>query len=94
MQKKHRFSQINLRHSLEIIGINQLNSISNRGLTIQDLMENGAGLGWLINPQQQQVFIYQPKKSVVILERPKFLTDDLLLVGFKLEMRVIWDVEF
>lgn len=61
---------------------------------MQEYMENGAGLGWLINPQQQQVFIYQPKKAVVILERPKFLTDDLLLVGFKLEMRVIWDVEF
>ncbi|MCK4493995.1 MAG: hypothetical protein KAU26_08050 [Methylococcales bacterium] len=25
MQKKHRFSQINLRHSLEIVGINELN---------------------------------------------------------------------
>ena len=61
---------------------------------MQEYMENGARLGWLINPQQQQVFIYQPEKSVVILERPKFLTDDLLLVGFKLEMRVIWNASF
>ena len=51
-------------------------------------------LGWLINPQQQQVFIFQAEKEVVILDNLEFLTADNLLSGFKLEMQNLWKVSF
>jgi len=61
---------------------------------MQEYMENGASLGWLINPQQKQVFVFHPEKEVIVLDNPKFLTHDKLLIGFKLEMQTLWDVGF
>ena len=38
---------------------------------MQRYLENGALLGWLINPQDQQVEIYRLGQSVEILTAPK-----------------------
>ncbi|GAA6615204.1 hypothetical protein NUACC26_009930 [Scytonema sp. NUACC26] len=34
---------------------------------MQEYMDNGVQLGWLINPQQQQVEVYRAGQSVEIL---------------------------
>ncbi len=61
---------------------------------MQEYRDNGTSLGWLINPQQRQVFIFQPEKEVVILDNPEFLIANELLNGFKLEMKSLWEVGF
>lgn len=61
---------------------------------MQEYMENGASLGWLVNPQQKQVFVFQPEKAVVTLGNPEFLTADELLSGFKLDVQNLWNVGF
>jgi Uma2 family endonuclease len=61
---------------------------------ILEYQENGASLGWLIDPVEKQVFVYQPEKEVISLEQPEFLTADDVLPGFRLDLKKIWDVGF
>ena len=42
---------------------------------------NGMRLGWLINPQQQQVEVYRLGQPVEILQSPLMLDGENVLVG-------------
>ena len=55
-----------------------------------EYLENGAQLGWLINPQNQQVEIYRQGRDVEILDRPTELSGEDVLPGFRLNLRRIW----
>ena len=76
----------------------ELRSPSDTIKTLQDKMqeysENGASLGWLIDPVAQQVLVFQPQKAIVSLDKPEFLSADDLLIGFRLDMGKIWEVGF
>ena len=61
---------------------------------MQEYSENGASLGWLIDPEGQQVLVFQPEKAIVRLDKPQFLLADNLLTGFRLELQKLWDVGF
>ena len=61
---------------------------------MQEYIENGVGLGWLIDSETRRVFVYQPQKEITLLEQPEFLSEDAVLAGFKLDMQKIWNVEF
>jgi Uma2 family endonuclease len=50
---------------------------------------NGVRLGWLINPQQQQVEIYRLGKPVEILQSPHSLEGEDVLPGFTLDLSSI-----
>jgi Uma2 family endonuclease len=52
--------------------------------------ENGAQLGWLIDPQNQRVEIYRPGKEVEILENPEALSGEDVLPGFVLQLNGIF----
>ena len=47
-------------------------------------------LGWLINPQQQQVEIYCQGKQADILSAPNSLSGESVLSGFVLDLQPIW----
>ena len=57
---------------------------------MQEYLDNGAQLGWLINPQNQQVEIYRQGRDVEILEHPTELSGEDILPGFRLNLRRIW----
>ena len=52
--------------------------------------ENGVSLGWLIDPFNRRVYVYQPKHEVVILDNPVSVSGGPLLPGFKLIMADLW----
>jgi len=54
--------------------------------------DNGARLGWLIDPQSRQVSIYQPETEVMVLDNPDSLAGEAVLPGFVLDLNVVWDV--
>jgi Uma2 family endonuclease len=62
--------------------------------TLQAKMEeyraNGVRLGWLINPQQQQVEIYRLGQEVEILQSPTLLSGEDVLSGFTLDLSSIF----
>ncbi|WP_017652056.1 Uma2 family endonuclease [Fortiea contorta] len=53
---------------------------------MQEYLENGLRLGWLINPQSQQVEIYRIGQSVEIVNLPALLSREAVLPGFELQM--------
>lgn len=57
---------------------------------MREYMENGVWLGWLLNPQDRQVEIYQPGQAVEILRSPNRLSGEPLLPGFMLDLSEIF----
>ncbi|MBW4609964.1 MAG: Uma2 family endonuclease [Hassallia sp. WJT32-NPBG1] len=72
----------------------ELRSESDRLQVLQDKMQeyidNGTQLGWLIDRKQRQVFIYRPNIAVEELDNPKTLCDEQLLPGFILDLSQVW----
>ena len=72
----------------------ELRSASDRLKTLQDKMkeyrDNGAKLGWLIDPKNKQIEIYRPNQEVEIKENPQSLSGENVLPGFVLDLTVIW----
>ena len=56
---------------------------------MQEYLDNGARLCWLIDRQNQQVKIYRPGKSVEIVESPKTLSGEDILPEFVLNLTEI-----
>lgn len=87
-EQKQKFAPICPDFVLELL------SPSDTLLEIQNKMveyrDNGAELGWLIDPKIQRVEIYRPQSSVEILNDPVALQGDLLLPGFVLDLTMIW----
>jgi Uma2 family endonuclease len=54
-----------------------------------EYMENGAHLGWLLDPQTQRVYIYRPGQLVECLEHPATLSGAPVLPGFVFNVREI-----
>lgn len=57
---------------------------------MQEYMDNGALLGWLIDPQEKRVYIYRPNQPVETLDNPAELRSDPVLPGFVLYVREVW----
>lgn len=57
---------------------------------MQEFMSNGAVLGWLIDPMERRVYVYQPDAAVQQLDNPTTLNGDPTLPGFVLNLGKIW----
>ena len=57
---------------------------------MKEYMENGAKLGWLIDPKKKRVEIYREKESAEILTAPTDISGEAVLPGFVLDLRQIW----
>lgn len=53
---------------------------------MQDYINNGTRLGWLINPKDQQVEIYRSSQAVEVLQLPISLSGEDVLPGFILDL--------
>jgi Uma2 family endonuclease len=53
---------------------------------MQEYLENGLKLGWLINPQEQQVEIYRPNQAIEIVQLPTILSGEKVLPEFILDI--------
>jgi len=58
---------------------------------MQEYMENGCRLGWLINRKKREVEIYRPGQDVEVLQCPLTLSGENVLPGFVLNLQKIWD---
>ena len=55
-----------------------------------EYVENGASLGWLIDPLERRVYVYQPDREPVVLVDPVSVSADPLLPGFTLNATELW----
>jgi len=76
----------------------ELRSPSDPLQTLQDKMQeyidNGALLGWLLDAPNRRVYIYRPGLAVECLEHPSALFGAPELPGFVLELAKIWEPDF
>ncbi|MEC4986367.1 MAG: Uma2 family endonuclease [Oscillatoria sp. PMC 1068.18] len=56
---------------------------------MQEYLDCGVSLGWLIDPQNQQVEIYRQGKEIEILQSPVSLSGEDILPGFVLDLSQI-----
>jgi Uma2 family endonuclease len=61
---------------------------------LQEYIENGAQLGWLLVPDTREVYVYRPASEPEQLANPTQITGDPLLPGFVLTLAEIWDPGF
>jgi Uma2 family endonuclease len=57
---------------------------------MQEYLDNGARLGWLIDPESRHVYVYRPDAPVERLDSPDTISGDPVLRGFVLDLREIW----
>lgn len=62
-------------------------SISKLQAKMLEYINNGAKLGWLIDPQNKKVEIYRSGREVEVLENPIELSGEDVLPGFVLNLR-------
>ncbi len=58
---------------------------------MQEYIDNGAQLGWLIDPRERDVYVYRPDEEVVCLSDPETISGDSLLPNFVLDVRRLWE---
>jgi Uma2 family endonuclease len=57
---------------------------------MQEYIDNGARLGWLIDPTERMVYVYRPGESVERLEAPEKVSGEPVLPGLVLQLGSIW----
>ena len=61
---------------------------------MREYIDNGAMLGWLIDPITRRIWVYWPNQAVEVLEEPEALSGDPELPGFTLHLGPIWNPEY
>ena len=57
---------------------------------MQEYIDNGAQLGWLLDPQEKKVYVYRPNVPVEMLTQPQTLSGEPILHGFVLPLVEVW----
>ena len=68
----------------------ETDSIKTLQSKMQEYIDNGAKLGWLIDPKTQKVEIYRLGKQVEILQNPATLSGEDVLPGFILNLSSVF----
>lgn len=86
-EQRRRFAPICPDFVLELKSpSDELNTLQ---VKLEEYIDNGAQLGWLIDPEAQQVHCYYPKGAVEILNQPKTLCGGVVLPNFVMDLTLI-----
>ncbi len=76
----------------------EIRSASDRLSTLQakmqEYIDNGARLGWMIDPIGRRAYVYRPGVAVEVLDMPQTLSGEPELAGFALDLGAIWEPGF
>jgi Uma2 family endonuclease len=57
---------------------------------MQEYLDNGLLLGWLIDTKNKKVEVYRQNQSVEVLDNPSTLSGENILPGFILDLQGVW----
>lgn len=86
--EKRGFSRVVPDFVMELLSPSD--SLADTQMKMEEYIENGVRLGWLIDPLEQKVHIYRANGEVEILNNPETVSGEDILVGFELNVREIW----
>lgn len=87
-EQKEKFPPIAPDFVLEIMS--PTDTLKKTQEKMQEYMNNGIKLGWLIDPKTRRVEIYRPGQAVEVLQSPTTLSGEDVLPGFILNLESIW----
>ena len=58
---------------------------------MQEYIENGAQLGWLLAPKSRRVYVYRLGESMIVIENAEEISGEPELPGFVLKLDEIWE---
>jgi len=58
---------------------------------MQEYLQTGTRLGWLLDPESKRAYMYRPGREVERLDGPTELSGEAVLPGFVLNLRPIWE---
>jgi Uma2 family endonuclease len=87
-QQKERFLPLSPDFVIELMSPND--NIETTRKKMQEYLDNGTRLGWLINRKTREVEIYRQGQAVEILTNPESLSGESILSQFVLELDSIW----
>ncbi len=87
-EQKEKFPPIAPDFVLELMS--PTDTLKETQAKMQEYMENGVKLGWLINRKLRQVEIYRWEQPVEILENPTQISGEDILLGFILDLQMVW----
>ena len=87
-EQKEKFPPIAPDFVLEIMS--PTDTLKKTQEKMQEYMNNGIKLGWLIAPKTRRVEIYRPGQAVEVLQSPTALSGEDILPGFILNLESIW----
>lgn len=70
--------------------LSQSDSLKATQVKMQEYIDNGMRLGFLINRKLKQVEIYRPEQTVKMLDAPQSVSGEPVLPGFTLNLVPIW----
>jgi len=65
-------------------------SIANLQNKMAEYIENGAQLGWLIDPLEKKVYVYRQNAETEILDDPSKVSGEPILERFSLNVKKLW----
>ena len=57
---------------------------------MEEYRDNGALLGWLVDPSTRRAHVCRPGRPVEVLDAPDALSGDPELPGFVLDLEPVW----
>lgn len=87
-EQKKKFPPIAPNFVLELMS--PTDTLEETQAKMQEYIENGVQLGWLLDPEMRQVEIYRINQAVESLEAPEVLSGETVLPGFILNLNSIW----
>lgn len=88
-QERKRFARICPDFVIELRS--ETDSLKTLQAKMEEYIENGAQLGWLIDPLKRQVHVYRPAGEIEVLDNPQTVSGEPLLRRFTLNVQEIWD---
>jgi Uma2 family endonuclease len=61
---------------------------------MREYIENGAQLGWLLDPSTRRVYVYKADGTVDQIDDAETIAGDPLMPGFVLNLRGVWEADF
>ncbi|MCZ8361085.1 MAG: Uma2 family endonuclease [Microcystis sp. LE19-388.1G] len=87
-QQKERFLPLSPDFVIELMSPSD--SLETTRKKMQEYLDNGTRLGWLINRKTREVEIYRQGQAVEILTNPESLSGENMLPEFSLNLTLIW----
>ena len=83
-EEKRRFVPLCPDFAIELVSPSD--SVQDIQAKMREYLENGLRLGWLIDPDTNQIEVYQPDRPVDVLHQPQSISGNPVLPGFILEL--------